>query len=160
MRMATFHANGTPTSFFPSYQRQFRRRHRRQSLTWGHMEWRKRIWKKVLFSSINWFIHRGNHLVTGLINITLRINDWVDLVRKVSNQVWPTGWHITFVKTSCWHWFESCVIVKGPYTKTQLSHQCQQEVLTNVMCHPVQSRRGWKLTKYSIEIAMIANREN
>ena len=48
-----------------------------------------------------------------------------------------TGWHIRLVKTSCWHWFEICVLVQGPYTKTQLSNQCQREVFTNLMCHPV-----------------------
>ena len=27
----------------------------------------------------------------------------------------------------------------------QLSNQCQQELLTNVMCHPVQYMVGWQL---------------
>ena len=26
-----------------------------------------------------------------------------------------TGWHIRLVKTSCWHWFESCVLVWGHF---------------------------------------------
>ena len=40
---------------------------------------------------------------------------------------------------------ESCVLLKGPYTKTQLSDQCQVEVFTNLMCHlvgcPLKSKR-------------------
>ena len=50
-----------------------------------------------------------------------------------------TGWHIMLAKTSHWHWSESCVFVKGPYTKTQLSHQCQREVLDELLGHPVHS---------------------
>ena len=49
-----------------------------------------------------------------------------------------TGWPFSLFKTSRWHWFEICFLVKEPYTKTQLSNQCQQEVMNKLNGHPVQ----------------------
>ena len=51
-----------------------------------------------------------------------------------------TGWPFSLFKTSCWYWFESCVLVKCPYTKTQLSNQCQWEVFNKLNGHPVYMR--------------------
>ena len=48
-----------------------------------------------------------------------------------------TGWQFCLFKTYRWHWFESCVLVSGPYIKTQLSNQCQREDLNKQNCHPV-----------------------
>ena len=39
--------------------------------------------------------------------------------------------------TSCWHENKGCVLVSGPWPKTQLLFCCQREVGNNVMCHPV-----------------------
>ena len=55
-----------------------------------------------------------------------------------------TGWQFCLFTTSSWNWFESSVLVKGPYTKTQLSNQCQREVLNKQNCRPVLTlHRGW-----------------
>ena len=59
------------------------------------------------------------------------------LCKMCHRSVNRTGWHIRLCKTSRWHWCESCVLVWGLYTITQLSNQCQREVLINLMCHPV-----------------------
>ena len=57
-----------------------------------------------------------------------------------------TGWHIRLFKTSRWNWWESCVLLYGPYTKTQLSNQCQWEVLNKLNGHPVLylNEHGWE----------------
>ena len=82
--------------------------------------------------------HRAGHRHEGSLQLQLWGNVGTSQFESNLDSIY-TGWHITFVKTSRWHWCESCVLVKGLNTKAQLSNQCQREVLTNVMCYPVQS---------------------
>ena len=50
-----------------------------------------------------------------------------------------TGGPSSLDKTSC----ESWVLVKGPFSKTQLSHQCQQDVSSKLLGHPVNIDMVW-----------------
>ena len=65
-----------------------------------------------------------------------------------------TGWPFCLFKTSRWHWFESCVLVKGPYTETELSNQCQQEVFHKQSGHPVVL--FWNILNYWVPICRSA----
>ena len=47
-----------------------------------------------------------------------------------------TGWPFRLIQTSHWHQSKGCILVHGPHGNTELLIWCQQEVLTNVMCHP------------------------
>ena len=49
-----------------------------------------------------------------------------------------TGWPFSLFKASYWHWLKCCILAKGPYSKTQLSNQCQREVLNKLNGHPVE----------------------
>ena len=54
-----------------------------------------------------------------------------------STIVLHTGWSIRLYTTFRWHQNKSSFIVQPPYTKTQLSIRCQQNVDCNLMYHPV-----------------------